>query len=137
MLPLIGGSSSREGLVEVCTDVGYIPVDLKTFTIREANVLCRQMELGSGEQHIVSHASTDGSSPCACSAGFPVSAAVDLEMDILEFVANAAIAVVACTGSEDSFTECSVTFRRNQPPAELAAVSCIGEQQQHGCSWFC
>lgn len=48
VLPLVGGLSSREGLVEVCLEVGYFPLDLKTFTVHEANVLCRQMELGSG-----------------------------------------------------------------------------------------
>lgn len=52
VLPLIGGSSPREGLVEVCTGAGYLPVDIRTFTIREANVLCRQMDLGSGEQSL-------------------------------------------------------------------------------------
>lgn len=48
VLPLIGGLSSREGFVEVCAGAGYFPLDVASFTIREANVLCRQMELGSG-----------------------------------------------------------------------------------------
>lgn len=48
VLPLIGGASSSEGLVNVCTGTQYLPIDLETFTIREANVICRQMGLGSG-----------------------------------------------------------------------------------------
>ena len=50
VLSLIGGSNSAEGLVEICTPAGYLPVDVRTFTIKEANVLCRQMNLGSGER---------------------------------------------------------------------------------------
>lgn len=59
VLPLIGGSSPREGFVEVCTDAGYLPVDIRTFTIREANVLCRQMNLGSGEQSLQYYSYSD------------------------------------------------------------------------------
>ena len=48
VLALIGGVFPHEGFVEVCTDKGYLPVHVKAFSIREASVLCRQMNLGSG-----------------------------------------------------------------------------------------
>ena len=49
VLPLFGGTSAREGLVEVCTGQGFFPVDLNAFTIHEAAVLCRELGLGSGK----------------------------------------------------------------------------------------
>lgn len=47
--PLVGGASSREGLVEVCAGGRFLPVAMDNFTITEASVMCRQLELGSGE----------------------------------------------------------------------------------------
>lgn len=71
----------------------------------------------------------------AHAAGFPVSATADLEMDILDqFIPHESVAVVECAGNEDSFAECSVAIRRNQPPAELAAVTCTGEQSVMGAN---
>lgn len=48
-LPLLGGTSPWEGLVEICAGNEYLPVDIATFSIHEANVLCRQMKLGTGK----------------------------------------------------------------------------------------
>lgn len=48
VLPLIGGSTAREGFVEVCVGGVFLPVSLRSFTIAEANVLCRQLNLGTG-----------------------------------------------------------------------------------------
>lgn len=47
--PLIGGVSTTEGLVEVCTEGGFFMVDLGSFTIAEASVICSQLDLGSGK----------------------------------------------------------------------------------------
>lgn len=48
VLPLIGGSTAREGFVEVCVGGVFLPVSLRSFTVTEANVLCRQLNLGTG-----------------------------------------------------------------------------------------
>ena len=48
--PLLGGSSPQEGVVEVCAGEGqFFPVTLTEFTIREAGVLCRELNLGTGK----------------------------------------------------------------------------------------
>ncbi len=46
--PLIGGTTAAEGLVEVCAGGTFSLVDLNSVTITEASVLCRQLNLGSG-----------------------------------------------------------------------------------------
>lgn len=51
--PLVGGTSPSEGLVEVCFGMAYRTVDLDSFRVYEAGVLCRQMGLGSGQSNVV------------------------------------------------------------------------------------
>ncbi len=46
--PLIGGSMATEGYMEVCVGGRFLAVSLDTFSVAEANVLCRQLNLGSG-----------------------------------------------------------------------------------------
>ena len=46
--PLIGGAATTEGFVEVCVGGRYLAVSPDAFTIAEANVLCRQLNLGTG-----------------------------------------------------------------------------------------
>lgn len=62
-------------------------------------------------------------------AGFPLSAAADLEMSILDLFEsiNYDTAKITCAGNEDTFAECSVTFIRKATPVDFVAVSCIGE----------
>ncbi len=47
-LPLIGGTSDRSGLVEVCVGGDYFPISTSSFTVNEASVLCRSVGLGNG-----------------------------------------------------------------------------------------
>ncbi len=46
--PLIGGNSPQEGVVEVCLNGIFHRVVLSSVTVREASVMCRQLQLGSG-----------------------------------------------------------------------------------------
>ena len=47
--PLIGGTSSQHGLVEVCVGGDYYPVSVDTFSVQEAAALCRSTGLGSSK----------------------------------------------------------------------------------------
>lgn len=46
--PLVGGSTTSEGFVEVCIGGRFTAIGLDTTTVVEANVICRQLGLGSG-----------------------------------------------------------------------------------------
>ena len=46
--PLTFGSSPSMGIVEVCLGERFLPVRQSDFTVAEANVICRQLDLGSG-----------------------------------------------------------------------------------------
>ena len=46
--PLIGGASPNEGVVEVCSNGLFRPVSLSSFTVAEASVVCRQLNLSTG-----------------------------------------------------------------------------------------
>ena len=46
---MVGGASPRQGLVEVCVSGVYVPIEDGSFTISEANVICRQLKLGGGK----------------------------------------------------------------------------------------
>lgn len=120
VLPLIGGLSSHEGFVELCAGAGYFPLDVASFTIREANVLCRQMELGSGRKLVYKSACWLGSVP---TAGFPISAN-DLGLKLFDEIEFLEVAVVECAGNEQGIAECSVTLGGNKP---YAAVVCKGK----------
>lgn len=48
ILPLVGGSTASEGYVQVCMGGRFTAVSLETTTVVEANVICRQLGLGSG-----------------------------------------------------------------------------------------
>lgn len=48
MRPLIGGTSPNEGVLEVCYEGEYLPVSLTGLTIAETNVVCRQLNLSTG-----------------------------------------------------------------------------------------
>ena len=52
--PLLGGASESEGLVEVCVNGTYLPVSLDNgrFSVREATVICKQLQLGNGLSYI-------------------------------------------------------------------------------------
>lgn len=65
-------------------------------------------------------------------AGFPLSAAADLGMDILDYVEfmEDRVAVVKCAGGEETIAECSITVQRMRPPKDLAAVTCIGGDRE-------
>ena len=50
-VPLLGGASVKDGLVEVCkVDTTFLPVSLDDgrFSVREATVVCRELGLGNG-----------------------------------------------------------------------------------------
>ena len=47
--PLIGGTSNKEGAIEVCYRGDFIPVSLKGLTISEASVICKQLNLTAGK----------------------------------------------------------------------------------------
>ena len=128
VLPLVGGSTHREGLVDVCSGMEYLPVDVKTFGIHEASVLCRQMELGPGCWLKMQTVSLPSCIP-SLAAGFPVSAAEDLGIDILREVELLPdrVVVVACAGIEQALAECSISVRAAEPHVDLAAVQCTGE----------
>ena len=48
VLPLVGGSMEGEGFVQVCLGGRYLPLATVTTTVLEANVICRQLGLGTG-----------------------------------------------------------------------------------------
>ena len=47
---LLGGASANEGLVEVCVGDIYLPVSLDNgrFSVREATVICTELNKGLG-----------------------------------------------------------------------------------------
>ena len=47
--PLIGGTSPKEGLVEVCVRGENLRVLMSSVTVAEASVMCRQLNQGTGE----------------------------------------------------------------------------------------
>ena len=62
-------------------------------------------------------------------AGFPLSTAADLEMGLLDLFSfmKDEVAVIQCSGSEDSLAECSMRFTRmKRTSVDFAAVACIG-----------
>lgn len=50
--PLLGGVADTEGLVEVCVNGTYYTVSLDNgrFSVREATVICKQLQLGNGKK---------------------------------------------------------------------------------------
>ena len=50
--PLTGGASEAEGQIQVCVDGIYYPVALDNgrFSVREATVICSQLDLGNGRE---------------------------------------------------------------------------------------